>query len=153
MTRPGRPPDDGGCWQSVTSTPASSRTSVEAPPGTTDTASVADRPGRCPDLTLPWDQVPPERRTIGDSTSRLEDRNGVLGVALAQWAARDDTRPQPAIRQAANTAMDAVDAMLAELHQLRARLVGEIRVSDDLAAARADELLARLLARLREPTP
>jgi hypothetical protein len=144
MTRPGRPPDDGGCWQSVTSTPASSRTSVEAPPGTTDTASVADRPGRCPDLTLPWDQVPPERRTIGDSTSRLEDHNGVLGVALAQWAARDDTKAQPAIRQAANTAMDAIDSMLGELHQLRSRLVGEIRVSDDLAAARADELLARL---------
>jgi hypothetical protein len=97
--------------------------------------------------------VPPERRTIGDSTSRLEDHNGVLGVALAQWAARDDTRAQPAIRQAANTAMDAIDSMLAELHQLRSRLFGEIRVSDDLAAARADELLARLLARLREPTP
>ena len=100
-------------------------------------------------MTLPYDQITPERRTIGDSTSRLEDHNGVLGVALAQWAARDDTRPQPEVRQAANTAMDATDAMLAELHQLRARLVGETRVSDDLAAARADELLARL----REPTP
>ena len=149
MTPPGRPPDEGGPWQAVTSTPARSRTNVQAPPGTTDTASVADRPGRCPDLTLPWDQVPPERRTIGDSTSRLEDHNGVLGVALAQWAARDDTRAEPAIRQAANTAMDAVDSMLAGLHQLRARLVSEIRASDDLAAARADALLARL----RKPTP
>ena len=80
-------------------------------------------------MTLPYDQIPPERRTIGDSTSRLEDHNGVLGVALAQWAARDDTRPQPEVRQAANTAMDAIDSMLAELHQLRARLVSEIRAS------------------------
>ncbi len=45
--------------------------------------------------------------------------------------------------------MDAVDSMLAELHQLRARLVSEVRASDDLAAARVDALLARL----REPTP
>jgi len=94
-------------------------------------------------VTLPYDQITPERRTIGDSTSRLEDHNGVLGVALAQWAARDDTRPQPEVRQAANTAMDAVDSMLGELHQLRSRLVGEIRVSDDAAAARVDAMLAR----------
>ena len=94
-------------------------------------------------MTLPYDQITPERRTIGDSTSRLEDHNGVLGVALAQWAARDDTRPQPEVRQAANTAMDAVDSMLGELHQLRSRLVGEIRVSDDAAAARVDAMLAR----------
>ena len=42
--------------------------------------------------------------------------NGVLGVALAQWAARDDTRAEPEVRRAANTAMDAIDAMIAELH-------------------------------------
>ena len=102
-----------------------------------------------PTLTLPYDQIPEERRTIGDATGRLDGRLGVLGVALAQWMARDDTRPQPEVRQAANTAMDAIDAMLAELHALRARLVSEIRVSDDLAADRADALLARL----REATP
>jgi hypothetical protein len=37
--------------------------------------------------------------------------------------------------------MDAIDAMLAELHQLRARLISEIRASDDVTAARVDELL------------
>ena len=58
--------------------------------------------------------------------------------------ARDDTRAQAEVRRAANTAMGSIDAMLAELHQLRSRLVGEIRVSDDLAADRADALLARL---------
>jgi hypothetical protein len=69
---------------------------------------------------------------------------GVLGVALAQWMARDDTKAEPAVRRAANTAMDAIDAMLAELHQLRARLVSEIRASDDSAAARADAMLAEV---------
>jgi hypothetical protein len=94
-------------------------------------------------VTLPYGQITPERRTIGDAAGRLDCQLGVLGVALAQWMARNDTRPQPEIRRAASTAMDAIDAMLAELHALRARLVGEIRASDDDAAGRADELLAR----------
>ena len=78
-----------------------------------------------------------------DVYARLEDPMGVLGVALAQWEARDDTRPQPGVRRAANTAMDAIDTMLRELHAMRSRLVGEIRASDDAAAARADQLLSR----------
>ena len=99
-------------------------------------------------MTLPYDQVPPERRTIGDS-ARLGEHNGVLGVALAQWMARDDSKPEPEIRQAANTAMDAIDAMIAELHQLRARLAGEIREAGDASAARADALLRGLRRRRR----
>jgi hypothetical protein len=95
-------------------------------------------------VTLPYAQVPAERRTIGDATSRLDGHNGVLGVALAIWMARDDSRAQPEVRQAANTAMDSIDAMLAELHQLRARLLSEVHASDRAAAARADALLARL---------
>ena len=94
-------------------------------------------------MTLPYDQIPPDRRTIGDFTSRLDEHNGVLGIALAQWMARDDTKAQPAIRQAANTAMDQVDAMLSELHALRARLVSEIRDSDDASDARVNALLRR----------
>ena len=94
---------------------------------------------------LPKDQIPEDRRAILDFTGRLGDEghNGVLAVVLAQWAARDDSKPDPEARQAANTAMDAVDAMLRELHELRARLVSEIRTSDDAAAARADQLLAK----------
>jgi hypothetical protein len=95
-------------------------------------------------VTLPYAQVPPERRTIGDATSRLDGHNGVLGVALAIWMARDDTRAQPEVRRAASTAIDTVDAMLAELHALRSRLVGQIRASDQATAARADALLARM---------
>jgi hypothetical protein len=92
---------------------------------------------------LTYDQIPPERRTIADATGRLGDEghNRVLSVALAQWMARDDARADPDARRAANTAMEAIDAMLAELHQLRARLVSEVRASDDASAARADALL------------
>jgi hypothetical protein len=98
--------------------------------------------------TLPYDQIPAGRRTIGDATGRLGDQLGVLGAALAQWAARDDSRAQPAIRRAANTAMDALDSMLAELYALRSRLVGEVGESDRLAAERVDAMLA---ARKKEP--
>lgn len=75
---------------------------------------------------------------------RLASLAGVLGEAAAQWAARDDSKPQPEVREAANTAMDAIDAMLRILHEARAQLVAEVRESDDAAAARADALLARL---------
>ena len=68
---------------------------------------------------------------------------GDLGTALAIWQARDDTKPCPEARHAANDAMDAIDAALAGLHAIRARLITEIRVSDDATAARVDELLAR----------
>ena len=73
----------------------------------------------------------------------LAERAAVLAAALAAWAARDDTRPQPETRRAASNAMSQIDAMLRELHQLRARLTAEIRASDDGAAERADALLAR----------
>ena len=92
---------------------------------------------------LPYDRIEPGRRTIGDATGRLDGYLGVLGVALAQWMARDDTRAEPEARRAANTAMDALDAVLREAYELRARLVAEIRESDDAAAERADQLLAR----------
>jgi nucleoid-associated protein YejK len=77
-----------------------------------------------------------------DVHARLEDPMGVLAIALGQWEARDDTKAQPHVRQAANTAMDAIDEMLSELHQMRSRLVGEIRASDDATAARVDAMLA-----------
>ena len=75
-------------------------------------------------MMLTYDEIPADRRTIGDACGRLGDEghNGVLGVALAQWMARDDTRAEPEVRRAANTAMDMIDAMLAELHLLRSRL-------------------------------
>jgi hypothetical protein len=75
-------------------------------------------------------------------TGALEDYLGVAAVGLAQWETRDDTRAQSHIRHAANDAMDAIDTMLRELHQMRSRLVNEMRDSDDATAARVDRLLA-----------
>jgi hypothetical protein len=75
------------------------------------------------------------------TTARLDGRNAALAGALARWAARDDTKADPGARVAANTAMDEIDAMLAELHALRSRLTREIRDSDDATAARVDALL------------
>jgi hypothetical protein len=73
-----------------------------------------------------------------DVHAKLDDATGVLAVALAQWETRDDAKAQPEVRRAANTAMTEIDRMLRELHAMRARLVGEIRASDDAAAARAE---------------
>ncbi len=48
---------------------------------------------------LTYAQISPDRLTIGDATSRLDEHDGVLGVALAQWAARDDTKAEPKVRR------------------------------------------------------
>jgi hypothetical protein len=72
---------------------------------------------------------------------------GDLGTALALWSTRDDSRPCPEARRAANSAMDAVDAALAALHALRRSLVSEIRASDDQAEVRVDALLRGARAR------
>ena len=76
--------------------------------------------------------------------SALRGHLGELETALALWATRDDTKAQPDVRQAANDAVDAIDAALRELHGIRAELLGEIRESDDAAMARAKELLRRI---------
>ena len=52
-------------------------------------------------------------------TGTLRVNLEALSVALSRWERRDDTRPQPEIRRAANMAMDEIDAMLRELHTLR----------------------------------
>ena len=72
--------------------------------------------------------------------SHVED----LGVWLAVWKARDDARLEPHARRCASDAVDAVDAAIRELHGIRARLIPEIRASDDAALAHADAVL-RLL--------
>lgn len=77
---------------------------------------------------------------------QIKARAATLGTALAAWATRDDTKAQPGVREAANTAMTALDAMLAVLHAARSQLVSEIRVSDDATMARTTTLLARLRA-------
>ena len=94
---------------------------------------------------LRYDEIPPGRLPILDYTSRLGDEGhcGVLGVALAQWAARSEDKPDADARRAANVAIDSIDSMLAGLYELRSTLLTEIRESDDQAAARVDAMLAR----------
>jgi hypothetical protein len=87
--------------------------------------------------------APEPRARLVDVAGRLEDKTAELGVALAQWATRDDSKAQPEVTRAGHTAVEAIDAMLAALHQARSQLVSEIRASDDAAMARADALLAK----------
>ena len=94
-------------------------------------------------MTLPWDQVPPERREIGGLAGPLDDELGLLNVNLAIWMARDDSTAGASVTRAGNQVLDSIDTMLRQLHQLRARMVAEKRDDQDAAAARADELLAR----------
>ena len=65
-----------------------------------------------------------------------------LGTWLGIWCNRAE--PDAHARRCASDAVDAIDSMLRDLHKIRARLIGEIRRSDDLRAAAVDELLARL---------
>jgi hypothetical protein len=60
-----------------------------------------------------------------------------LAVWLAIWETRCE--PDAHVRRCAS---DAVDATLAELYGIRARLIGETRAANDATAIRADALLA-----------
>jgi hypothetical protein len=67
-----------------------------------------------------------------------------LAAWLAIWEARRE--PDAHARRCTSDAVDAIDAMMRDLHAIRARLAAEIRESDGASAARVDELLRR-----REP--
>jgi hypothetical protein len=71
-------------------------------------------------------------------------REGVeyAGVGRAIWEIRHE--PDAFARRCASDAIDAIDTALAALHRIRAGWVTEIRQADDQAAARADQLLARM---------
>ena len=62
---------------------------------------------------LTYDEIPPERLPIRDATGRLGDEGhlGVLGVALAEWAA-SGRRPGPTPTPGGprTRAMDALDS-------------------------------------------
>jgi hypothetical protein len=73
--------------------------------------------------------------------SALRNHVDDLGVWLGIWTHRAE--PDGHARGCASDAIDAIDVALCELHQIRARLVSEIRASDDATAARVDELLRR----------
>jgi hypothetical protein len=64
----------------------------------------------------------------------------VIGVHLDVWAQRDDSEPQPNVQAAGDYALDAIDALLARLHEARSELVDEINTSHAASAARWDAL-------------
>ena len=70
---------------------------------------------------------------MSNQVATLRERVGVLTAALDQWAAQATTPgqaaplDQAAARQAASTAVDAIDALLRDLFLLRGHLVQEIR--------------------------
>ncbi len=73
------------------------------------------------------------RRRPGTPMGRA--RPGQAGaVTAAMTASRTRTR------RCVNDVVDAIDAALRALHEVRQRLIGEIRASDDATAARADDL-------------
>lgn len=76
-------------------------------------------------------------------SSKMYDVAGDLGIFLSIWETRHNAEPGTSPRGAANTAMEAIDRGIATLHNLRARLVGEMRDYDDATAARVDALLAQ----------
>jgi hypothetical protein len=65
-----------------------------------------------------------------------------IGVGLAIWQARRE--PDAFARRCAADTINAIDHGLTALHRIRAELVTQVRQADDQAAARADELLARM---------
>jgi hypothetical protein len=73
--------------------------------------------------------------------SALRSRVDELGLWLAVWEARRE--PDAHARRNASDAVHAIDAAIADLHAIRARLVSEIRASDAASAAGADQLLSR----------
>ena len=75
------------------------------------------------------------------NTTTLQSHVDRLDDALVLWEDRDETTAQPGVRRAANVAMDSVDALLHELHQMRAELISQIRAYDDANAERVDALL------------
>jgi hypothetical protein len=87
------------------------------------------RPDPPPD---PWDRPLSALHTAVDN----------LGPRLAIWQARRE--PDAHARRCASDAIDAIDNGLAALHRIRAELVTETRQADDQAAARADQLLAKM---------
>ena len=90
---------------------------------------------------LPFDKIPAERKAIGDLADPLDDELGLLNVNLAVWIARDDSKADASVTRAGN---QVLDAMLRQLHQLRARMVAENREYQAIGDARADALLAEL---------
>lgn len=93
-------------------------------------------------MSTPTPPAPVRREDVAATASAVMR----LASALRRWQDHDNTRAELETRRAATVAVEAIDTALSELHTLRARLVGEIRVADDVAGQRVDALLAAIRA-------
>lgn len=82
---------------------------------------------------------------------RIDGHTDVLDRTLTRWAARHADDSGAHSREAANTAMETIAAMLRELHTLHGALGSEIRAFDGETVRRADEILASALAAAQAP--
>lgn len=80
-----------------------------------------------------------EARDIAELRQHVE----TLAVALSWWSTRDDSKPQPEVREYANLAVSTVDSLSRLLSQTRSRLLGEMRQSDEAGMRRTEKLLAQ----------
>jgi hypothetical protein len=122
---------------------------ADRPPGRDATvARPSDRATR--DLSIPSQDSDPASlgpgpdggRDLDADLSVIRDSAESIPVWLAIWQARAE--PDAHARRCASDAISAADQALASLHRVRAWLVSSTRQADDQAAARTDELLARL---------
>ena len=86
----------------------------------------------------------PQGSCYDDAVTAIRSHADDLGVWLTIWQARQEDAPDPHARRCASDSIDAIDAAIRELHTIRARLIREVRRSDDQTAARVDALLAGL---------
>lgn len=78
-----------------------------------------------------------ETYNMGLAVGHIDD----LSTWLTIWEHRSE--PDAVARRRASDAIGAIDAALLALHDIRARLVAEVRAADDATATRADALLNR----------
>lgn len=71
----------------------------------------------------------------GTALASLRGQLDRLGSSLSRWQGRGTTTGTAAERQAASTAMGAIDSMLRELYRLRGQLLREISTADEQALA------------------
>lgn len=85
------------------------------------------------------------RRAIASMSAigRISEATAIMSFSLARWAGRDDHQPQPGVRQAADTALEAVAAMRKQLADIQSALIQQIAVTDAAAAARTLALVDR----------
>jgi len=79
--------------------------------------------------------TPAETSQPAEISVDFDARRFTLAGALAIWGKRDGTGPQPPdARRAASYAVGLIDAMTAELSEIRDQLMTEISASDAAAA-------------------